>query len=120
MAAATNCGQYPLGRTELYRRYYVGNVRATGNKPWTFVDHPVVDFTSGLIGGIHRLNEFSSKGAFQLLDGFCGHPILPITLLSVRGSANLPRFCASGRVVALPDKWPLGPSPKNEESDCLH
>ena len=79
MAAATNCGQHVIAGTKLYSRYYVGNVHATGNETWTFVDHPVVDFASGLIGDIHRLNKLSPKGTFQLFDGLCDHNILSIT-----------------------------------------
>jgi hypothetical protein len=90
MAAATNCGQHLIARSKLYCRYYVGNVHATGNETWTFVDHPVMDFASGLKGGIHRLNHLSAKGTFQLFDGLCDHEVLSIILISTAVSLNLP------------------------------
>src|ERR1017187_5086558 len=81
MAATANRGQQIISRAKLHRRYDVGNIHAPRNETWAFIDHPVIDFARGLIGGIRGLNKLPAERTLQLIYRLCRHRILPITVM---------------------------------------
>jgi hypothetical protein len=90
VTATSNRGHQAIFPAKVHCRHDVGDIHATRNEPWAFVDHAVVDFACRLIGSIMRLDKFPTEGTLQLIYRLCRHRILPITV-TFDPSSNEPK-----------------------------